>query len=249
MGDTIRCDECGAAARAADKGPGRDRFCTYCGAAFRAVEAPPPVLVQESRKDERERRFDELRAHPAAKRALRSAPSAAPVVAKHGSGLVFLFIALGVAAVIAKFQCSVANEVQHGFQGFGGEMPSGFPVGGGFDREPLEPGSSFFSLFKLVPLLVIGGIIFQIIRSSSRTARVVGSPTRSWLALVLDESTETRGHGDSSRTVAVLTLERENGERTTSEVNHRLARQVSREDMGVAHSRGGEIIGFTRVDV
>ncbi len=255
MGDTIRCEDCGAAARASDEGTEPDRFCRFCGAAFRVPEAPVAVVVQETRTDERERRFAELEEHESTRRARRSKPSAAPTIAKHSGGLLMLFVVLGVALVIGGFQCSVANEVQDGFLSSRRAMPPDFPSGGpsggpgGFGHRGGGPPNAFFSLFKIIPVAIIGFIVFKIFRSGSKTARVMSSPTRSWPACVIDETTETRGHGDNRHTVAIVTLERENGERESFEVGHRLARQVTRDDMGIAHSRGDELIGFTRIDV
>ncbi len=249
MGDTIRCEECGAAAKVSDEGPERDKFCRFCGAAFRIVEVAPSVAAPETRPEERDRRFGDLRDHPDVRRALRSAPSAAPAMAKHGGGLFVLFAILGVALVMFSFQCSVMDGM--GSRPVDQSMPSGFPGGpsGGFPMNGGGSGSDPMWIFKIVPLVIIGGILFQILRSGTKAASVASSPTRSWLAWVVDETTETRGSRDHRRDVHVVTLEEEDGDRRSFEVGSRIARRVARDDMGVAHTRGSELLGFTRVDV
>ena len=165
MGETIRCQNCSAIVQVPDGGKEPDRFCRFCGAAFRAPEPAAPVVVQESRADERERRFAELKRHSSTRRAQGSKPSAAPTIAKHSGGLLILLFVLGIAVVIAGFQSSVANEVERGFDAFGQGMPRGFPTKGpeGFPFPSERPLRSFFGLFKIVPMIVIGVILVLIL--------------------------------------------------------------------------------------
>jgi len=232
---TLRCDECGAAARTTE-----DRFCAFCGAAY--------VVPASPRDDEHahlERRFELLENHPEAKAALRARVSGAQTVARHGAGALFMVFFAVVAGAVAVFMIGGANQVQQGF-----ESSPGFPGGSGFPGGP-PPGASstFFSLFKIIPLLVVGiGVVFAI-KALMKTARVATAPTRAGLGHVLDEHTETRGSNDHVRTVHVVTLESPSGRRESYEIPRTLARSLTRGDMGVAHTKGGELVRFTRIDV
>ena len=105
------------------------------------------------------------------------------------------------------------------------------------------------SLFKIFPFVIVGFAIFIAVRTMAKTARVASSPTVASLGHVLEEHTETRGSGDRTRTVHVVTMEDARGRRSSYEIARGVARGITRGDMGIVHSKGGELIRFTRVDV
>lgn len=197
------------------------RFCGYCGAALPQPEVPPSSHAAE--RADVQRRFAALRDHPEARAAMRERPSGAGAVASSGFAMVIAFCFVGISGFVA------LNIIGSGMLS--------------------QPGGGFFGLFSLVPLVIVGAGIFAAARAVSKTARVASSPVEAGLAHVLDEHAEVRGSGDSSTSVHVVMLEDPDGTRTSHEVPRSLARTITEGDMGVSHTKGGELIRFTRIDV
>lgn len=237
MGATIRCRNCGAASQVQEKGKEPDRCCEFCNAVFHIPDATARIVVQKSRRDERERRFAELRNHSSTEPAPSDVPSADPIVAAHDGRMFGLFVAFGWILMIAGLVWRVTTapgvvSTPSRIVKFGDLFPFGF-----------------FSLLKIATLLFIGKLLFSILRQGTRSLRILRSPIRSWPACVIDQSIDSRGQGDQLRTVTLLMLEDESGHRESYEVDQRLARQIARDDMGIAHARGDKLMGFARIDV
>lgn len=233
-----RCLECGAIPRESDS-----KFCSYCGAELPVLDAPAPETPAETTV----RRFERLREHPDARRALASRPSGRGAVAKSGGNVAGALLGLGaIGAFVIFFMSSSGASRSHTttvLDGFGGGTvfhdlgPAG-PVGGGFSV-----------MFTLVPLMMLAMVIFAVVRAVGRSAEVARAPVRSRLALVVDEHREDRGHGEHRRSVHVATFEDERGARSSFEVSTAVARSLAPGDMGVLHSKGPAIVRFERVDV
>ncbi len=219
MGETIQCDQCGAVAKHEAGKSQPHKFCTYCGAAFRAAQEEVPVGASETTAEARKRRFEALRDQPDTRAALSSPPPSGGILAKYGTEMVIQIILLVFIASIMGPRC-------HGPGRMG--RSAGMPPG-----------------FVLLPALLIGAVLLAtMVKSILGGLNVMFASTESSLACVLDASVEMQGRGDRMRPVPILTLISEAGIRKTYEVHRTLSRQVAPNDMVVAYSRGDRLIGF-----
>lgn len=225
-----RCLECGAVPREGDS-----KFCSYCGAELPVADVPAPETPAETTA----RRFERLREHPDARRALASRPSGRAAVAKSGGSAAGTLLALGAVGLFVIFFMRVSSSMTSTVV-----TPVSFRNGpsSGFE-------SGFQMMFTLVPLVMLGGVIYQAVRVFGSSAKVARSPVSSQLALVVDEHREDRGRRERRRSVHVATFEDERGARSSFEVPTAVARSLAPGDMGVLHSKGPAIVRFDRVDV
>ena len=224
-----RCLECGAIPRESDS-----KFCSYCGAELPTLDRPAPETPAETTA----RRFEQLQEHPDARRALASKPSGRGVMAKRGGSAAGNLLALGAVGLFVIFWMRASSSMMSTVV-----SPVSFRSG---------PGSGFEGgvrmIFTLVPLVILGGVIYQAVRVFGSSAKVAQSPVRSQLALVVDEHLEDRGRGEHRRSVHVATRRRE---RRALELRglqgHRAQSRPGRH--GCAASKGPAIVRFDRVDV
>ncbi len=111
MGDTIRCDECGAAARESSDKSGREPFCRFCGAAFRMDPPPAVVVVQEARPEHPQPPPSDEREPAAAPEAGIEADPKASAPRRRRSpqataNRILIFMGLLLLAALAATQCS-----------------------------------------------------------------------------------------------------------------------------------------------
>ncbi len=225
-----RCLECGAIPRESDS-----KFCSYCGAELPTLDRPTPETPVETIA----RRFEQLQEHPDARRALASKPSGRGAMAKSGGSAAGTLLVLGVVGLFVMFFMRASSSVTSTVVtpvSFRNSPSSGFESG-------------FQMMFTLVPLVILGGVIYQAVRVFGSSAKVARSPVRSQLALVVDEHREDRGRRERRRSVHVATFEDERGARSSFEVSTAVARSLAPGDMGVLHSKGPAIVRFDRVDV
>ena len=230
---SIRCDECGASPREESA-----KFCPFCG----ALLPRPPRPSERSDRDRTRARFEALSDHPDAKDELARPPSGREVVARHTTSTVGSLIGAGFVVVFAIVFIKTSSSMRSRFDDVPGPSMPGFP-------EPRGIVGIVGFMDTVVPLLMIGAAIFWVVKSLGKASEVAGSPVRSSLGHVVDESVKQRGRGEDRRLVHVITLENREGERRAFEVSDSVAASITRGDMGVVHSRGRELVRFARIDV
>lgn len=239
---------------------GTDAHCTYCGAEFPVAGPEPPAAPAPralTRAEEIDARFGALESHPDAQKALRTAPLAAPTLASSAWGAVIAVVMIFGAITVMGGGCDRSSRpdirsisvdgvripVNHG----PGGVPDFIGIGGGAGRR--HPGGMDFGILGVLVVGVIGLVVVKMIATGMESGDSAAAETTSWPARVADSTTETRGYGDSARHERVLILERRDRSRSHFKVPRRIARTVSPDDMGIAHTRGNTLVGFHRVDV
>ncbi len=102
-------------------------------------------------------------------------------------------------------------------------------------------------LFVLVFLVVLGGIVFAIVRSARTTARNVAAPEVSAVARVVDKRIETSGGGDTPvRQQHFVSFEQPGGERFELELPAAEYGLLAAGDQGTVTMKGTRYLGFAR---
>ncbi|WP_229753726.1 DUF2500 domain-containing protein [Paenibacillus segetis] len=130
-------------------------------------------------------------------------------------------------------------------------MMSGFPSPGGGGFEFMS------TLFPIFFIIVLGLIIFSIIRSGARYVSNASSPRKSIYATIISKRMDVQNHahthaGDnmhtthSSRTYYYITLQFDNGERKEYLDVKNIYGLVAEGDIGYAATQGDWIVAFER---
>jgi hypothetical protein len=101
--------------------------------------------------------------------------------------------------------------------------------------------------FVVFFVLVVGVIVFVIVKASARSARNAAAPEVSAAAHVLDKRIETSGGGDLSVTQRYfVSFEQPGGERFELEVPEREYGLLAGGDAGTVTMKGDRYLGFAR---